>query len=207
MEPSEPDEQHAAVLEAVANGIGSTLSDGAAMLVPVGNWLVWGWAHHSAPPAGQPRLTLPVPAGVHVAIGSAASGIDGLVQTHQEAVEARRVARLLGHRVGPAVFHDDVVLLELLTANPIAARRFVAAELGALAMADEHMERLRMTLQVYFEENLSPVRTARRLGVNKNTIVYRVERAEEILGHDVHERRRELEAAVVLSEIYDALSA
>jgi hypothetical protein len=37
--------------------------------------------------------------------------------------------------------------------------------------------------------------------------VYRVGKVEEIIGHDVLERRRELEAAVQLSEIYDALSA
>jgi DNA-binding PucR family transcriptional regulator len=176
------------------------------MLIPVGNWLIWGWAHHESPAVEQLSLTLAVPAGVRVAIGSTAVGIEGLVRTHREAVEARRVARLLGDRAGGrVVFHHDVVVLALLTANPIAARQFVEAELGALVAPDEQMARLRMTLRVYFEENLSPVRTARRLGVNKNTIVYRVEKVQEILRHDVHERRRELEAAVQLAEIYDAL--
>ena len=207
LDPSEPDNERAAALEAVAHDIGRTLGDGACMLIPVGNWLVWGWAHHNAPAAEQPRPTLPVPTGVRVAIGSAALGMEGLVRTHQEAVEARRVAQLLGHRVGRTVFHHNVVLLELLTANPVAARRFVEAELGGLAAADEHMARLRMTLRVYFEENMRPVRTSRRLSVNKNTIVYRVGKAEEILGHDVLERRRELEAALQLSEIYEAQSA
>jgi hypothetical protein len=207
MEPSEPDDERAGALEAVALGIGNTLGDGACMLIPVGNWLVWGWAHHTSPAAERRRPELTLPVRVHVAIGSAAPGMEGLVQTHQEAVEARRVARLLRDRVGHVVFHHDVVLLELLTGNPSTARRFVDAELGALAAADEQMARLRMTLAVYFDENLSPVRTSRRLGVNKNTIVYRVGKVEEIVGHDVRERRRELEAALQLAEIYAELSA
>lgn len=205
MEPSEPDDASAAALEVVAHDIANTLGDRICMLIPVGNWLVWGWTHQPAQVAAQPRPTLVVPDGVHAAIGSAASGIEGLVRTHQEAVETRRVARLLRRPSGRVVFHEDVVLLELLTANRVAAQWFVQAELGALAAADEQMTRLRMTLEAYFEENLSPVRTARRLGVNKNTIVYRVEKVEEILGRGVHERRRELEAAVQLSQIHDAL--
>lgn len=207
MEPSEPDDECAAALEAVANDVGSALGGGACMLIPVGDWLVWGWVHHTSSATGQPCPTLAVPAGVQVSIGSVAAGMEGLVQTHQEAVEARRVARLLGHRAGHKVFHQDVVLLELLTANPVAAQRFVHAELGALAAADEQMARLRATLEVYFDENLSPVRTSRRLGVNKNTIVYRIGKVEEILGHGVLERRRELEAALQLSKIYDAPSS
>jgi hypothetical protein len=205
MEPSEPDDERAAALEAVAHGVGNALGDGACMLIPVGNWLVWGWTHQTQA-AARPPLKLAPPAGLRVAVGSAAAGMDGLVQTHQEAVEARRVGRLLGQGAGPAVFHEDVALLELLTASPVAARRFVVAELGALAEADEQMTRLRATLRVYFDENLSPVRTSRRLGVNKNTIVYRVAKVEEILGHDVVVRRRELEAAVLLSEVHDAMA-
>jgi hypothetical protein len=206
MEPSEPDDDRTGALEGVASGIGKAIGDGGCMLIPVSNWLVWGWAHQTRPDDERHRLTLAVPAGVRVAVGGAEAGMDGLVHTHQEAVEARRVARLLGHRVGGVVFHQDVVLLGLLTANPIAARRFVQAELGGLAADDEQMGRLRMTLRVYFEENLSPVRTARRLGVNKNTIVYRVAKVEEIIGRDLLERRREVEAAIHLSEIHDALS-
>jgi hypothetical protein len=203
MEPSEPDDQCAAALEAVAGAVGSALGGSGSMLIPVGNWLVWGWAHQTAAAAEPYGLALP--AGVHVAIGSPAAGIEGLVQTHEEAVEARRVARLLGDRAQRVVFHREVALLELLTASPVAARRFVEAELGALAATDDHMARLRSTLHAYFDENLSPVRTARRLGVNKNTIVYRVGKVEEILGHPVPERRRELEAAVQVCELYDSL--
>ncbi|TSD99718.1 hypothetical protein FOS14_10640 [Skermania sp. ID1734] len=202
MEPAEPDDRHAAALETVAARIGVAIGDGEYMLVPVGNWVVWGWARLFAPRSTRRRPALSVPDVVRVAVGGAAAGMEGLVQTHQEAAAARRVARLPGQGTHRVVFHRDVALLDLLTMNPLAAERFVRTELGQLATEDEQMARLRMTLQVYFEENLSPIRTARRLGVNKNTVVYRMERVEEILGHVVLERRRELEAALQLAHVY-----
>lgn len=202
MEPAEPDDRRAAALETVAGRIGVALGDGEYMLVPVGNWVVWGWARLIAPRTKRGRQALSTPDGVRVSVGSAAPGMAGLVRTHQEAGAARRVARLPGHDAARVVFHHDVALVDLLTTNPVAAAHFVHSELGQLANDDEQMARLRMTLQVYFDENLSPMRTARRLGVNKNTVVYRMEKVEEILGHVVLERRRELEAALQLAHIY-----
>jgi DNA-binding PucR family transcriptional regulator len=67
--------------------------------------------------------------------------------------------------------------------------------------------RLRATLRVYLEENLSPARAARRLGIHQNTVVYRVKRAEEILGHSIEQGRLELEVSLRLSEGLDGLRA
>jgi DNA-binding PucR family transcriptional regulator len=69
------------------------------------------------------------------------------------------------------------------------------------------MARLRATVRAYCEENASPVRTARRLGVHQNTIVYRVNRAEELLGRPIADRRLELEVALRLADAVDALRA
>jgi DNA-binding PucR family transcriptional regulator len=128
-----------------------------------------------------------------------------LVRTHEEAAAARRMASLLGRRAGATVRHRNVALLALLSADPRAATRFVESELGELAGPDDAMARLRATLQVYLDENVSPLRTSRRLNINKNTVVYRVTKAEEILGHGLLERRQELEAALRLYAVLDGL--
>jgi len=83
--------------------------------------------------------------------------------------------------------------MALLSADPLSAARFVESELGVLAAPTDAIARLRETLRVYFEENASPSRTARRLNVNKNTVVYRVRQGRELLGHDLVDRRPELE--------------
>ena len=87
-------------------------------------------------------------------------------------------------------------LASALCAEPEAARRFSRAELLGLDGDDPAAERLRQTLTAYLEEGNSPVRAARRLGVHEKTVVYRVRKAEELLGHPVAGRRAELELAL-----------
>jgi hypothetical protein len=204
-DPEAPDPGTAGALEGVAAGVVKALGDGPGMLVPVGNWVVWGWVTTNARGNGRPSERLPLPQGVRAAVGTPADGVDGFVRTHEEATEARRVAGLLGRRAGTTVRHRSVALLGLLCADPLAATRFVESELRELAAPDDSMARLRATLRVYFEENASPARTSRRLSVNKNTVVYRVAKAQEILGHGLIERRGELDAALRLCDVLDGL--
>jgi DNA-binding PucR family transcriptional regulator len=79
--------------------------------------------------------------------------------------------------------------------------------LGELVADNDSAARLRATVQVYLEENLSPARAARRLGVHQNTVVYRVKRAEELLGREIGPRRLQTEVALRLAEMLDGLRA
>ena len=74
--------------------------------------------------------------------------------------------------------------------------------LGPLAADDETTYRVAMTLAAYLQENRSPARAARRLTVHPNTVTYRVNQAESILGRSVdsdaaggHRRARPVAAA------------
>jgi len=204
-DPDAPDPGSAGALEGMAATVGKVLGDGPCMLVTVGNWVVWGWVTASAGANARRAERLPLPRGARAAVGNPADGLEGFVRTHQEAAQARRVASLLGRRSSTTVRHRSVALLGLLCADPVAAIRFVESELGELAAPDDTMARLRATLRVYFEENASPARASRRLSVNKNTVVYRVHQAEEILGHGLLERRGELDAALRLCDVVDGL--
>ena len=206
-EPDAPDPGSAGALEGVAASVARTLCGGACMLVPVGNWTVWGWVTLAGAGDGSGSERLALPSGVRAALGDPAEGLAGFVRTHQDAMQARRVATLLGRRSGGTVHHRNVALLALLSADPLVATRFVETELGALAADDDDMARLRATLHVYFEENASPARASRRLSIHKNTVVYRVAKAEEILGYELADRRPELEAALRLADVLDGLRA
>jgi DNA-binding PucR family transcriptional regulator len=94
-----------------------------------------------------------------------------------------------------------------LTADPLEAVRFAEDELGELLDTSDAAARVRGTLRVYLEENLSPARAARRLGIHQNTVVYRVKQAEEMLGCAIDERRLRLEVALRLSDVIDGLRA
>ncbi|BBG05311.1 MULTISPECIES: PucR family transcriptional regulator [Pseudonocardia] len=87
--------------------------------------------------------------------------------------------------------------------DPAELRRFGDEVLGQLfADGSSTGADLLTTLSVYFEENSSPSRTARRLHVHPNTVAYRLRRVEEITGLrlDLHRDRLMAEIAVEIIE-------
>jgi hypothetical protein len=206
-DPREADGRPPANLEVVARALASRLAGGPVLLVPVGESVVWGWCcgDRLADPAGDEPLA--VPHGVWAAVGTPAGGVRGFVRSHEEAQATRRVTALLRRPSGSVVRQEGVSLVALLTSELGGARRFVEQELGDLLAPTEAMARLRATLRVYCEENASPARASRRLGVHQNTVVYRVDRAEAILGHALTDRRLEIEVALMLAESIDRLRA
>lgn len=63
---------------------------------------------------------------------------------------------------------------------------------------DEPTRRLRETVRVFLDVRGSFTEAATRLHVHKNTVHYRVRRAEEILGHTLTEKRLDIEVALLV---------
>jgi DNA-binding PucR family transcriptional regulator len=135
---------------------------------------------------------------VLAAFGSPEVGVAGFARSHREAFHARRIARLTQQRAGTVSQYDTVALAALASADVGEAREFVKAELGQLLGDDDQSVRLSATLRVYLEENMSPSRASRRLGVHEHTITNRVRAAQELLPHPIEQRACELEVALRL---------
>ena len=75
-------------------------------------------------------------------------------------------------------------------------RAWVLATLASLATDDEHHARLRDTLLVFLQTGGSYKATAERLVLHKNTVQYRIRRAEESLGRPVADHRHDVELAL-----------
>lgn len=199
--------QQAGSLESEASALAVALGGGPALTVPIGERVLWAWTSGDRltddPTTAEHRMG----EGVRAAIGTIREGVAGMAVSHDEALVARRIAELRAVRPGTVVGYRAADLTALLTADPVQAVRFATAQLGELLADSDAAARLRATVRVYLEENLSQVRAARRLGIHQNTVVYRVKRAEELLGHAVDERRLQLEVALRLSEMIDGLRA
>jgi DNA-binding PucR family transcriptional regulator len=133
-----------------------------------------------------------------VAFGSVHTGVDGFRRSHEEALEARRVAQLTP-RQGPIHEYRSLALTALATSDLTQARRFVTEELGPLGAQDDATVRIAATLKVWFEELGNAAQAARRMGLHKNTVQYRVQRAEQLLGRPIGERALELQIALTLA--------
>jgi DNA-binding PucR family transcriptional regulator len=139
-------------------------------------------------------------AGIRFAFGAPAPGAAGFRRTHQQALSAQAVALAAGPSAQPVTSFGEVAPLALMAGSVGLLRAWVIETLGGLADDDDHNARLRATLGVFLQENGSYKATAERLTLHKNTVQYRVRRAEESLGRPVGEDRLQIELALLAGQ-------
>jgi hypothetical protein len=185
-------------LERAIGEAAATLGPGEPLVVPSGAARFDAWWGSFDPPATDALESYRPPAGVLVAFGTPAGGAEGFRRSHAEALQAARI-RSLACGAGRAVTsYARVELVSLLAGDLARARVFVAGRLGPLAADTEPAERLRETVLAFLASGGSATRVANELYVHPNTVVYRVKKAEEMLGHKVTESPVELACALTL---------
>jgi DNA-binding PucR family transcriptional regulator len=190
-------------LETLARDIANALKAPRPLTIASGPRTVWAWVATAAEPDLPSVLSGNIfrgRAGLRAAIGVPATGVGGFRTSHAEAVMAQKVAMDSGSP-RPATVYRDVELVSFASSNPTAMRTFVTRELGELAQPGSAAARLRETLTVYLQFG-SSARAADELGVHKNTILYRLQQAEELLGHAIDERRLPLQVALQIVAVY-----
>jgi PucR-like helix-turn-helix protein/diguanylate cyclase with GGDEF domain len=134
--------------------------------------------------------------GTRLAAGAPAAGVEGFRLTHHQA----RLAQELALTAGPAgprttAFAQDGPVA-LLCADLDATRAWVHSTLGALPVDGEPQARLRETARVFLSTGGSFTATAEQLMLHKNTVHYRIRKAEEIRGGPLQESRLDVELAL-----------
>ena len=132
---------------------------------------------------------------LHVAFGDAARGVAGFRLTHQQALAAQAVAMAAGSPPQVVTF-GEVAPVAMMLGSADLLRAWVLATLGGLATDDEQHARLRDTLFVFLQSGGSYKATAEQLTLHKNTVQYRIRKAEESLGRPAAERRHDVELAL-----------
>jgi DNA-binding PucR family transcriptional regulator len=161
-------------------------------------WLPLGARDSFAVPAARSGATREQP-GIRFAFGAPAAGVPGFRRTHRQALAAQAVALAAGPAGQPMTSYREVAPLALMASSTELLRTWVHETLGSLADDDDHHARLRDTLRVFLQENGSYKATAERLILHKNSVQYRVRKAEEALGHPLDQRRLDLELALLAS--------
>ncbi|MEE6165866.1 MULTISPECIES: PucR family transcriptional regulator [unclassified Mycolicibacterium] len=193
-----------AMLESAVRDVAEAVGSPHPLVQPRGTSSIAAWISTTTEvPTGvldQVRFRSALAPGVRVAIGEPGRGLAGFRESHSEALDAERMARLLCRDEGTITRFNDIALHSLATTDLERARRFVQRELGPLTAADETTRRLTTTLRTYLDESGNRGRTARRLHVHENTVAYRLHRAEALLGRSLDTRTLELRLALVLAE-------
>ena len=138
-------------------------------------------------------------ADIHFAFGGAAKGTTGFRITHQQAIAAQAVALASGSPAPRAITFSQVAPVAMMLTSRELLRPWVLGTLAGLAADDEHHARLRETLLVFLRSGGSYKATAQQLMLHKNTVQYRVRKAQESLGRPVGDNRHDVELALEAS--------
>lgn len=160
----------------------------------------YAWLSTRAPLDLAPLRDVEVTPGLAVAASTVHTGVVGFVRAHRDAVRTARLLRLATGRSGRVAFFEQFELATLLARDPEDLERFLERVLGDLVADTSSAGRARETLRAYLAEGSSPSRTARRLGVHRNTVTYRISQLREVIGDGDPARRLELQLALHLVE-------
>jgi len=136
--------------------------------------------------------------GVRVTVGDPGAGVAGFRDTHQQARRAHALALAAGEHCDRVLTFREVGTVALMTSDLNAARLWVASTLGPLGADDENCGRLRETLRVFLASGGSYTAAAAELTMHKNSVQYRVRKAQELLPRGLGEGRLDVELALNL---------
>jgi DNA-binding PucR family transcriptional regulator len=91
--------------------------------------------------------------------------------------------------------------LSLRCSDLAATRSWVADTLGSLAVDDDGAARLRETLRLFLGSGSSYTATAELLSMHKNSVQYRVQKAEQLRGRPLREDRLDVELALRVCDL------
>ncbi|MEU5287033.1 helix-turn-helix domain-containing protein [Streptomyces sp. CA-278952] len=173
------------------------------LLLPAGPGRLWAWGGRATDRAAELRrsgVPVDVPAHIHVASGLPGDGVVGFQRSHEQAITAERVSRSTERGTSTLYDYGDLELVILLGDDTEATADFVRRELGALAEDNKSMAALRETVRCLLDNERAVAVTAKHLHIAKNTVVYRVKKAEQLLGRSLREDRLRLHLALYLAE-------
>jgi PucR C-terminal helix-turn-helix domain/GGDEF-like domain len=186
---------------AVGHVAAQTASSGDPFFLPRDESSAWAWL-----PLGirdtfvcAAAMTADLDRDIHFAFGNVTKGAAGFCLTHQEAVAAQAVALARGSPAPRAVSFSEVAPVAMMLGASGLLRAWVLGTLAGLATDDEHHARLRDTLLVFLQSGGSYKTTAEQLMLHKNTVQYRIRKAEESLGRPVGGNRHNVELALQAS--------
>ena len=160
---------------------------------------VWAWIPTAAVDVDAVSARMDEHRGsLRAAIGEPASGVSGFRVTHQQARQAQSLAMTADPAAArPFIASSQLGPLALVASDADGVRAWVRNVLGGLAEDDENSARLRETVWAYLSSGSSPNTAAAELHLHKNTIQYRIRKAEQARGRPFEDGRIDVEVALL----------
>lgn len=128
-----------------------------------------------------------------LSFGTPTKKLSGLSESYREACLAMRIGRIFS-RESHVVAYDRLGMGRLIYSLPMPLCRKFLDEVFAFAGPDELDEEALMTIRQFFDDSLNIAETARHLYIHRNTLVYRLDKLQKLLGLNI----RNFEDAMLL---------
>ncbi|BAG23203.1 MULTISPECIES: PucR family transcriptional regulator [Streptomyces] len=171
------------------------------LLVPMGGDGLWAWGLRPNGDAEELAPLLAADPAVQVAVGLPGAGLAGFRTSHEQAMAAAQLG-LRSATNARVHTYRELELGALLARDEQAAADFVCRELGGLGDDSPSAGALRATLKCYLDHDRSVATVAQRLHIAKNTVLYRIKRAEQVRGRPLGDNRLQLHTALYLAETF-----
>lgn len=198
---------HIEALRSLATRFARALGSPAAPLfTPIDRSTAWVWCHvpneTSLVDTARVHEVLWGEPAVRAAMGTPVVGIEGFRRTLEQANAVRIVASTSSapHTRVVSYGDDGMAIVAMLARDLPASRRWVVDALGTLAVDTEPADRLRETLRNFLRTG-SYVETSEALMLHRNTVKYRLAKAEQERGRPLSEGQLDLELALHLCHV------
>ncbi|MCT2057211.1 PucR family transcriptional regulator [Dietzia cinnamea] len=141
--------------------------------------------------------------GARVTFGAPGRGVDGFRTTRTQAGQVVPVAQTSTTGEAHVVSYSDdgIPVIARLAEDITTTRRWVREVLGDLAADTEDAARQRETVRVFLDSAENYSDTASRLLLHRNTVKYRLTKAEHELGRRPGDRRLDTQLALATCEV------
>ena len=119
-----------------------------------------------------------------VGYGNRVTNLQDIARSYQEAKMALEVGRIF-YAEKETVAYRYLGIGRLIYQLPMSLCEMFIHEVFGDEIPDVFQEETTTTIQKFFENNLNISETARQLYVHRNTLVYRLERLQKIIGLDI----------------------
>lgn len=121
---------------------------------------------------------------VRVGYGNRVNNLQDIAKSYQEAKMALEVGRIF-YAEKETIAYRYLGIGRLIYQLPMSLCEMFIHEVFGDEIPDVFNEETMTTIQKFFENNLNISETARQLYVHRNTLVYRLERLEKVIGLDI----------------------
>ncbi len=179
-------------LEKMTIKIITKISTAQSIFIPMEHDTIVFWLNLKNPITAQQLSKVPHHYPARLVLGPLGQGPDGFRRSYQDALTTQRILTQFNAKTKFATYYDTQ-LIEAFAHNMDFTKEFINTTLGKLLAAPPELQK---SLYIFLREGCNLTKSASILGIHRNTLLTRIDRATSLLPTDLNEHRIQISVAL-----------